>query len=134
MTAPGRKATLYRTGQPRTSGARYRTQLHPAGRRPRSGYQEAIHVIGQVAARQGRRLASDGRRLRPSVPPVAGFLSATYYCDDEAGFAGSLTVWEAKEAAEAAATAANEKTREVMGSRYRERPTVQVLQVYEPAG
>ena len=65
---------------------------------------------------------------------MPGFVSATYYCDDEAGFAGSLTVWESKEAAEAAATAADEKTHEIMASLYRETPAVQVLQVYEPAG
>ena len=69
-----------------------------------------------------------------SLTSMPGFVSATYYCDDEAGFAGSLTVWESKEAAEAAAATTNEKTREVMGSLYRKRPTVHVLQLYEPAG
>ena len=80
----------------------------------------------------------DWRRMIDGYDPVfrrlPGFVSATYYCDDEAGFAGSLTVWESKEAAEAAAAAVDEKTREVMASLYGERPSVQVLQVYEPAG
>ena len=66
------------------------------------------------------------------IRQLPGFVMVTYYCDDEAGLAGSLSVWESKEAAEAAATRIDDKTREIMAM-YRGTPTVQVLQVYEPA-
>ncbi len=70
----------------------------------------------------------------PVIQQLAGFVAVTYYCDDEAALAGSLSVWESKEAAEAAAAAADEKTREILASLYRGTPIVQVLRVYEPTG
>ena len=77
------------------------------------------------------------RRMVDGYDPVIrqwpGFVAVTYYCDDEAGLAGSLSVWESKEAAEAAATRMDGKTHEIMASMYQGTPTVQVLPVYEPA-
>ena len=68
----------------------------------------------------------------PLIRQIPGFVAVTYYCDDGAGLAGSLSVWQSKEAAEAAATRIDDKTHEVMASMYQGVPTVQVLQVYEP--
>ena len=61
-----------------------------------------------------------------------GFVSATYYCDDEAGVAGSLTIWVSKDAAEAAAARIDDKTHEIMAAMYLGTPIVHLLQVYEP--
>ena len=67
----------------------------------------------------------------PLIRQIPGFIAVTYYCDDEVGLAGSLSVWQSKEAAEVAATRIDDKTHEIM-SMYQGTPTVQVLQVYEP--
>ncbi len=69
----------------------------------------------------------------PVIRQLPGFVAVTYYCDDEAGLAGSLSVWQSKEAAEAAAARIDDKTHEITASMYHGTPTVQVLQVYEPA-
>lgn len=69
----------------------------------------------------------------PLMRQMPGFVTVTYYCDDEAGQAGSLSVWQSKQAAEAAALRMDDKTHEIMATLYQGVPTVQVLQVYEPA-
>ena len=82
-------------------------------------------------------MSDDWRRMVDGYDVVIrqspGFVAVTYYCGDEAGLAGSLTVWESKEAAEAAAARIDGKTREIMASLYQGTPIVHVLPVYEPA-
>ena len=79
--------------------------------------------------------SDDWRRMidayDPQIRQWPGFVDATYYCDDEAGIAGSLTIWASKDAEEAAAARIDDKTHEIMAAMYQDTPTVHLLQVYE---
>lgn len=70
-------------------------------------------------ARLKPRMGDAWRRMVDGYDPLMrqwpGFVAVTYYCDDEAGLAGLLSVWQSKEAAEAAATRMDDKTHEIIG-------------------
>ena len=74
------------------------------------------------------RLADEAfRRVRG----MDGFRSATYMADDAAGEYIGLTVWESKEAADAAGQASAEQLRRIAAD-LGQQPEVRTFEVYEP--
>ncbi len=62
---------------------------------------------------------------------MAGFRSVTYLADDASGRYSSLTVWDTKEAAEAAAQASAGRLQLIVADLGHE-PEIQTFEIYEP--
>ncbi len=65
------------------------------------------------------------------VRGMAGFRSITFLADDAAGEYSSLTVWESREAAEAAQQAQADQMRQAVAD-LGAQPEVRTYEVYEP--
>ena len=61
-----------------------------------------------------------------------GFRNATFVGDDEAGEYGALSLWESREAAEAAAAVLDPQMDQALSGLVQGPPTVRLLGVYEP--
>jgi heme-degrading monooxygenase HmoA len=66
---------------------------------------------------------------------LKGFKGVTFFADEQEGLYGSLTLWESREDAEAAAAAAGPALREELaGIALRGQPQIRTVDVYEPKG
>ncbi len=61
-----------------------------------------------------------------------GFKSVTFFGDEPGGEYGSFSVWETKEAAEAAHEAIGGYLKERMSGMLKEPPSLRIVEVYEP--
>ena len=84
--------------------------------------------VGAENRSQMERLADEAfQRVRG----MRGFRSATYLADDAAGEYSSLTIWDSREAADAAAQASAEQLRQIAAD-LGQQPEVRTFEVYEP--
>ncbi len=74
------------------------------------------------------RVADEASRR---VRGMDGFRGVTYLADDAAGDYASLTVWESREAADAAGQASAEQLRQIAADLGRQ-PEIRTFEVYEP--
>ena len=63
---------------------------------------------------------------------MKGFKDATFFVDHETGECGTLSLWESKEDAEAAAAIMRPKLMEAAGSMLKGAPTAKMFEVYKP--
>jgi heme-degrading monooxygenase HmoA len=61
-----------------------------------------------------------------------GFKSITFFMNEQAGEYGSFSVWESKEAVEAASAKAQPLIKEKVGALLKNAPAVTAYEVYEP--
>ena len=84
-----------------------------------------------------------GPNMRPAAEQMAdqsflgyksmkGFKSVTYLGEDESGEYVALSIWESKEAVEAAAAILSPKTEEVLANIVKEKTVRKIYEVYEP--
>ena len=66
---------------------------------------------------------------------LKGFKGVTFFTDEQEGVYGSLTVWESREDAEAAAAVAGPALREdLAGVALHGQPQIRTVEIYEPRG
>ena len=79
---------------------------------------------------------SAGEKVADQFAPIhktmKGFKDVIFFADFETGECGSLSMWESKEDAEAAAALMRPKLMEAVGSMLKGPPTVKMFELYEP--
>lgn len=71
----------------------------------------------------------------PLYPQVQGFSGVTFFADEQEGLYGSLTLWESREAAEAAAATVGSALQEKLaGVGLQGQPRIRTVEIYEPRG
>ena len=77
----------------------------------------------------GEKLASQFILVLKSMK---GFKGVTFFADVKVGEYGSLSLWESKEDAEAAAATTGPKLEQALSGVVKEQPTRRLFEVYEP--
>ncbi len=85
--------------------------------------------LGAGARSAGEKVAD---KFAAIYKTMKGFKDATFFVDYETGECGTLTLWESKEDAEAAAAILRPKLQEAAGSMLKGPPTVRTFEVYKP--
>ncbi len=85
----------------------------------------------QVGTEHRPKLERLADEMSERLAAMAGFRTATYLADDAGGRYSSLTVWDTKEAAEAAAQASAEWLRQIVAD-LGHQPEIQTFEIYEP--
>ena len=74
----------------------------------------------------------DSRQFAGIYKTMKGFKDSTFFVNYETGECGTLSLWESKEDAEAAAAIMRPKLMEAAGGILKGPPTVKMFEVYEP--
>ena len=85
--------------------------------------------LGPGMRSAGERLADQSN---PTLKTRKGFKGVTFFADVESGEYMSLSLWETKEDAEAAAAISGPKLKEAAGNILKGPPTRRFFEVYEP--
>ncbi len=85
----------------------------------------------RVGAENRPKLERLADEISQQLPGMGGFRSVTFLADDATGEYCSLTVWEGREAAEAAQHAQAEQMRQAVAD-LGAQPEVRSFEVYEP--
>jgi len=71
----------------------------------------------------------------PQYRQLQGFKGVTFFADEGEGLYGSLTLWETREDAEAAAAKVGPRLQESLaGVTLRDQPEIRTVEIYEPGG
>ena len=93
-------------------------------------------IVRLIMMNFGPGMQSEGEKVADKFAPIyktfKGFKNATFFFDYEVGTAGSLTLWESKEDADAASAALRPQLQEFAGGILKGPPTVQTFKLYEP--
>lgn len=71
-------------------------------------------------------------QFAPALRALKGFKRVTFFGDETVGEYGSLSLWESKEDAEAAAAVIGPKLQQAVSGMAKEPPTRRFFEVYEP--
>ena len=93
--------------------------------------QLVMLTIGPGMRSTGEKLAD---QFASALKSLKGFISITFFGDVEVGEYASLSLWESKEDAEAAAAATGPKLEQAVSGIVKEQPTRRFFEVYEPKG
>jgi len=93
--------------------------------------QLVMLTIGPGMRSTGEGLAD---QFGSALKSLKGFISVTFIGNVEVGEYGSLSIWESKEDAEAAAAAMGPKLEQAVSGIVKEQPTRRFFEVYEPKG
>ena len=88
-------------------------------------------TIGPGMRSTGEKLAD---QFAPALKSLKGFISVTFFADVEVGEYASLSLWESKGDAEAAAAAMDPKLEQAVSGVVKEKPTRRSFEVYQPKG
>ena len=88
-------------------------------------------TIGPGMRSTGEKLAE---QFGSALKSLKGFKSVTFFADVEVGEYGSLSIWESKEDAEAAAAVLRPKSEQALSGIAKGPPTRKYFEVYEPKG
>jgi len=84
----------------------------------------------------GPGMRSDAEKMAdqfaPALRALKGFKRVTFFGDETVGEYGSLSLWESKEDAEAAAAVIGPKLQQAVSGMAKEPPTRRFFEVYEP--
>lgn len=82
----------------------------------------------------GMRSAAEkmANQFAPALRALKGFKRVTFFGDETVGEYGSLSLWESKEDAEAAAAVIGPKLQQAVSGMAKEPPTRRFFEVYEP--
>ena len=86
-------------------------------------------TLGQGMRSAGEKLAD---QFAPTLRAMQGFKTVTFFGDETTGEYGSLTLWETKEDAEAAAAVMGPKLEQAVSGIAKAPPTRRFFEVYEP--
>jgi len=93
-------------------------------------------IVRLIMMNFGPGMQPEGEKVADKFAPIyktfKGFKNATFFFDYETGTAGSLTLWESKEDADAASAALKPQLQQVAGGILKGPPTVQTFNLYEP--
>ncbi|MFQ5914063.1 MAG: hypothetical protein ACE5JS_12840 [Nitrospinota bacterium] len=88
-----------------------------------------LFTLGPGTRSTAEKLAG---QFDPLFKTQKGFKGITFIGDDAVGEYGGLSLWESKEAAEAAASALNPKLQEALSGIVKGPPTLRLFEVFEP--
>ena len=88
-------------------------------------------TIGPGMRSTGEKLAE---QCGSALKSLKGFISVTFIGNVEVGEYGSLSIWESKEDAEAAAATTGPRLEQALSGLVKEQPTRRFFEVYEPKG
>jgi len=86
-------------------------------------------TLGPGMRSAGEKLAD---QFAPALKALKGFKGVTFFGDETTGEYGSLTLWETKEDAEAAAAVMRPKLEQAVSGIAKAPPTRRFFEVYEP--
>lgn len=86
-------------------------------------------ALGPGTRSAGEKLAD---QFAPALKTMKGFKGVTFFGDETTGDYGSLTLWETKEDAEAAAAVTGPKLEQAVSGIVKAPPTRRFFEVYEP--
>ena len=86
-------------------------------------------TLGSGMRSAGEKLAD---QFAPALRAMKGFKTVTFFGDETTGEIGSLTLWETKEDAEAAAAVMGPKLEQAVSGIAKAPPTRRFFEVYEP--
>ena len=86
-------------------------------------------TLGPGMRSAGEKLAD---QFAPTFRAMQGFKTVTFFGDETTGEYGSLTLWETKEDAEAAAAVMGPKLEQAVSGIAKAPPTRRFFEVYEP--
>jgi len=96
-------------------------------------YGRLTLVSASPAERAGMEALADKAGSR--YESLKGFKGVTFFIDEQEGVYGSLTLWESREDAEAAAAVVGPTLREgLAGMPVRGEPQIRTVEIYEPKG
>jgi heme-degrading monooxygenase HmoA len=90
--------------------------------------QLVMLTIGPGMRSTGEKLAE---QFEPVLKSLRGFKGVTFFGNVEVGEYGSLSIWESKEDAEAAAAAMGPRLEQAVSGVVKEQPTRRFFEVYE---
>ena len=91
--------------------------------------QLVMLTLGPGTRSTGEKLAD---QFAPALRALKGFKRVTFFGDETVGEYGSLSLWESKEDAEAAAKVLGPKLEQAVSGIAKEPPTRRFFEVYEP--
>ena len=91
-------------------------------------------IIGSVKVKPGNRPAMEGVADQggPGLAQMPGFESVTFYLDEDRSLYGAISIWESREAADAADAASTPQFTEAIGDLADGPIETHIYEIYEP--